>query len=41
MLIARSERLQQLLNWKPRYDDLDVIVKSALAWEQKTGATRA
>jgi len=41
MLIARSERLQRLLDWKPRYDDLDVIVKSALAWERKTGATRA
>jgi UDP-glucose 4-epimerase len=35
MLIARSERLQQVLGWKPRHDDLDFIVRSALAWERK------
>jgi len=33
MLIARSERLQQRLGWRPRHDDLDFIVRTALQWE--------
>jgi UDP-glucose 4-epimerase len=38
MLIARSERLQALLGWKPRHDDLDFIVRTALAWERQNTA---
>ena len=34
-LIARSDRLKALLKWEPRYDDLDIIVKTALAWEAR------
>jgi UDP-glucose 4-epimerase len=37
-LIARSERLKSLLGWQPRHDDLDFIVRTALAWEQKRAA---
>jgi UDP-glucose 4-epimerase len=33
-LIARCERLRQQLGWKPRHDDLDFIVRTALAWER-------
>jgi UDP-glucose 4-epimerase len=33
-LIARSERLKQRLGWQPQHDDLDLIVRSALQWEQ-------
>ena len=33
-LIACSDRLQQRLGWTPRYDDLDVIVATALQWEE-------
>jgi len=32
-LIARSDRLRQLLGWQPQYDDLDFIVRTALTWE--------
>jgi UDP-glucose 4-epimerase len=35
MLIACSDELKRVLNWKPRYDDLDFIVGSALRWEQQ------
>jgi UDP-glucose 4-epimerase len=35
MLVARSDRLKQRLDWRPRYDDLDVIVGTALLWERK------
>ena len=35
MLIARSARLQDVLDWHPQYDDLDFIVGTAFRWEQK------
>jgi UDP-glucose 4-epimerase len=34
-LIARADRIRSLLGWRPRLDDLDAIVDSALRWEQK------
>ncbi|HEY6544285.1 MAG TPA: UDP-glucose 4-epimerase GalE [Dokdonella sp.] len=38
MLIARSERLKAVFGWRPRHDDLDFIVATALAWERKLAA---
>ena len=35
VLIARSERLKSVFGWRPRHDDLDFIVGTALAWERK------
>lgn len=40
MLIACSDRLRQLLGWRPRYDDLDFIVGTAYRWEQQQAATQ-
>jgi UDP-glucose 4-epimerase len=34
-LVARSERVRQVLGWVPRLDDLDGIVTSSLKWERK------
>jgi UDP-glucose 4-epimerase len=34
-LIARAERIRAELGWQPRYDDLDGIVRTSLAWEQR------
>jgi UDP-glucose 4-epimerase len=34
-LVARAERIQEILNWKPGYDDIEVIVRTALDWEKK------
>ncbi len=34
-LIAGAERIRRVLGWSPRYDDLDVIVETALRWERK------
>ncbi len=34
-LIARAERVRQVLGWEPRHDDLETIVKSQLAWERR------
>ncbi|MBT9290078.1 UDP-glucose 4-epimerase GalE [Prosthecodimorpha staleyi] len=33
-VVARSERVRQVLGWAPRWDDLDTIVGHALAWER-------
>ena len=33
-LIARAERIREVLGWQPRHDDLEFIVKTALAWEK-------
>ncbi len=35
MLIANSSKLRQKTNWKPKYDDLELICKTALEWEKK------
>ena len=34
-LVAAVERIHDVLGWQPRYDDLDTIVSTALAWERK------
>lgn len=34
-LIAAVDKIHKTLNWKPRYDDLDVIVKTSLDWEER------
>ncbi len=33
-LVARSGKIQQDMNWMPRYRNLDAIVSSAFAWEK-------
>jgi len=34
-LVARAERVRTELGWHPRYDDLQAIVSSSVAWERK------
>lgn len=34
-VIADSTRIRELLGWQPRYDNLETIVKTTLAWEKK------
>lgn len=33
-IVAGADRARDILGWKPKHADLDVIVASALAWEQ-------
>ena len=33
-LIADSSKLKEKLQWTPRYDDLEYIIRTALSWEQ-------
>lgn len=35
MLIARADQIRSVLGWRPKLDNLDTIVKTALAWEQR------
>ena len=35
VLVADSTRLRQRTGWRPRYDDLATIVRTALEWEKK------
>ena len=37
-LIAVASRVREVLGWRPKYDDLDTIVRTALAWERKIAA---
>jgi UDP-glucose 4-epimerase len=32
-IVAGADRVKTILSWKPKYNDLDTIVASALAWE--------
>jgi UDP-glucose 4-epimerase len=34
-IVAHSERIRSELGWRPRYDDLPIIVRDALAWERE------
>jgi len=34
-LVARADRVRQLLGWQPRHQDLEGIVRTALAWERR------
>lgn len=41
MMVAAAERIRNALAWEPRFDDLEVIVAHALAWENKLLEKRA
>ncbi|WP_455201749.1 UDP-glucose 4-epimerase GalE [Kaarinaea lacus] len=34
-LVAKVDKIHETLDWEPRYDDLDFIVKSSLDWEKE------
>ncbi len=37
-LIAVADKVRSVLGWKPRFDDLDTIVRTSLEWERKIAA---
>ena len=37
-LVAIADRAREVLGWTPRFDDLDVIVRTSLEWERKIAA---
>ena len=34
-IVAKADRISEILGWKPRLNDLDTIVSHALAWEKR------
>jgi len=38
-LVADAHKIHEVLGWQPKHDDLDEIVRSAYAWEQRLNAT--
>jgi UDP-glucose 4-epimerase len=40
VLIADNAKIKRTLNWAPRHDDLEYIVRTAWAWETKRAAQR-
>lgn len=34
-LVAQAQRIRQVLNWSPRHDNLEAIVRSQLEWERR------
>jgi UDP-glucose 4-epimerase len=41
VLVADAGRIRSALGWTPRYDDLDVIVRTSLQWERRLSVLRA
>jgi UDP-glucose 4-epimerase len=39
-IVAASAKIRSVLGWAPAYQDLDVIVRQALAWEEQLGAPK-
>jgi UDP-glucose 4-epimerase len=39
-LVADAARIREALGWAPRYDDLDVIVRTSLQWERRLATLR-
>lgn len=39
-LVADASRIRTVLNWAPRLDDLELIVRTSLDWERKRHAAR-
>lgn len=34
-LTAKADKIQKTIGWKPKYDDLNVIIRTAFEWEKK------
>lgn len=40
-LTAVADKIRTVLGWQPKYDDLEFIIKTSLAWEQKSARGEA
>ena len=34
-LVSNVNKLHKNINWKPKFDDLDFIIQTAINWEKK------
>ncbi|HIQ30731.1 MAG TPA: UDP-glucose 4-epimerase GalE, partial [Aquifex aeolicus] len=35
VLVADNKKIKKRLNWTPKYDDLEFIIKTAWEWEKR------
>ena len=35
LIVANSDKFNEYFSWKPKFDDLSYILKTALKWEKK------
>ena len=35
MLVSNINKLKQMIDWKPKYNKLDLIIRSSIDWELK------
>jgi len=35
LVVANPDKFNKIMNWKPKYDDLEYILKTAYEWEKK------
>jgi len=35
MLVSKAEKIREVLNWSPKYNDLELIVRTAFEWEKR------
>jgi UDP-glucose 4-epimerase len=35
ILVSDNNKIKEKMNWKPKYDDLELIIRSAFEWEKK------
>jgi UDP-glucose 4-epimerase len=40
VLVAKADRVREVLDWTPRYDKLEQLVSDALRWEQVLASRR-
>ncbi|MDH5436310.1 MAG: NAD-dependent epimerase/dehydratase family protein, partial [Gammaproteobacteria bacterium] len=40
-LVAKADLIRKVLGWTPKYDDLEIIVKTALEWERKLAGQKS
>ena len=37
-LISVADKIRETIGWQPQYNDLNLIVKTSLAWEKRLSA---
>jgi UDP-glucose 4-epimerase len=41
ILVAASDKVRRELQWRPRYEDLETIIRTAWDWHRKSPGTTA
>jgi len=39
LVVANPEKFNKVMNWQPKFDNLEYILKTAYEWEKKLNST--